>query len=46
MVDLQDNNGHVNSNDFPRGQVISNTPGYQTVGYYELFKGFHLEPVS
>jgi hypothetical protein len=37
VVDLQDNNGHANSNAFPRGQVVSNTPGYQTVGYYELF---------
>lgn len=37
VVDLQDNNGHANSSSFPRGQVVSNTPGYQTVGYYELF---------
>ena len=39
VVDLQDNNGHANSDAFPRGQVISATPapGYRTVGYYELF---------
>jgi len=39
VVDLQDNNGHANSDAFPRGQVISDTPapGYRTVGYYQLF---------
>jgi hypothetical protein len=37
VVDLQDDNGHANSDAFPRGQLIAGTPGYHTVGYYELF---------
>jgi plastocyanin len=35
VVDLRDNNGHANSNLFPRGPVNSN--GYPEVGYYQLF---------
>jgi hypothetical protein len=37
IVDLQDDNGHVNSSLFPRGQLLPDTPGYRTVGYYHLF---------
>ena len=37
IVDLHDDNGHVNSDLFPRGQLLPDTPGYRTVGYYDLF---------
>jgi len=39
VVDLHDNNGKVNSDAFPRGQVITSgdAKGARTVGYAELF---------
>lgn len=37
VVDLHDENGHANSDLFPRGQLLPDTPGYRTVGYYDLF---------
>lgn len=37
LVDLQDRNGHANSDAFPRGQLLTGTPGYRTVGYNRLF---------
>jgi hypothetical protein len=37
VVDLSDSGDHANSALFPRGQLIESSPGYRTVGYYDLF---------
>ena len=37
VIDLQDRNGHANSDLFPRGPAAPGTPGYPTVGYWKLF---------
>lgn len=37
VVDLSDDGAHANSQAFPRGAAIPDTPGYRTVGYNQLF---------